>query len=297
MGVWNGKQRRFCNAVVAFGILSCFQVTAAQAQSLQWGMWGEPPERSKLGSGLTTAALPKLQGPDLTKPGGRPNIAALSPKTVTFANGMKPGSVVIDTAGRRLYYTLSDAQAYVYPIAVGKQGFAWSGIESVSRVEQWPDWVPPPEMHKRKPGLPVRMAGGLNNPLGARAIYLGNTLYRIHGTNDPKSIGSASSSGCFRMNNAHVVHLAGLVGSGTTVYVMRSLPKSGIVMPPAAPPASAVASQQGETKDAKAAAGAPAAPQAEAPAAAGEAQPQQGAPAPQQPEAKPQAPSDGAQKI
>jgi len=204
----------------------------ASAQSLsQFGNWGEAPERSAKSPSF-------LGGPAVVKPaalasgGARPSISPKAPQTVAFANGFQPGSIVIDTAGRKLYYTLSSGSAYVYPIAVGKQGFAWTGVERVSRIEDWPDWIPPKEMHQRKSGLPLRMTGGLSNPLGAKAIYLGNTLYRIHGTNDSGSIGSASSSGCFRMHNAQVVHLAQHINAGTVVYVMRRLPKSGIVMPP-----------------------------------------------------------------
>jgi lipoprotein-anchoring transpeptidase ErfK/SrfK len=223
------------SALVAGACLVAFGFAApASAQSLgQFGMWGEAPERSARPSYLGA-------GPAIAKPaalasgGGRPSITPRTPQTISFQNGFDPGSIVIDTAGRKLYYTLSASSAYVYPIAVGKQGFAWSGVERVSRIEDWPDWIPPKEMHQRKAGLPLRMTGGLNNPLGAKAIYLGSTLYRIHGTNDAKSIGSASSSGCFRMNNAHVVHLAEHVNASTVVYVMKRLPKSGTVMPPAA---------------------------------------------------------------
>lgn len=217
--------------VVAFGFAS-----SASAQGLsQYGMWGDAPPRagkSYLGAEPAIVAGPK----SLSSGGGRPSISPKTPQTTSFQNGFEPGSVVIDTAGRKLYYTLSQSSAYVYPIAVGKEGFSWSGVEHVSRIVDWPDWIPPKEMHQRKRGLPLRMTGGLNNPLGAKAIYLGNTLYRIHGTNDAKSIGTASSSGCFRMNNAHVVHLAEHVGPGTTVYVMRRLPKSGPVMPPVSAP-------------------------------------------------------------
>jgi len=217
---------------MAFGVAAALlsAVSPAGAQGLsQFGMWGEAPERS---------ARSSLGGPAMVKPaalasgGARPSIVPKAPQTIAFQNGFAPGSIVIDTAGRKLYYTLSQSSAYVYPIAVGKQGFAWSGVERVSRIEDWPDWIPPKEMHQRKSGLPLRMTGGLNNPLGAKAIYLGSTLYRIHGTNDSKSIGSASSSGCFRMHNEHVVHLAEQVNAGTVVYVMRRLPKSGPVMPP-----------------------------------------------------------------
>jgi lipoprotein-anchoring transpeptidase ErfK/SrfK len=207
-------------------------VAPASAQGLsQYGNWGEAPPRA--GGPSYLGATPAVTGAALSQGGGRPSIVPKSPQTARFQNGFAPGSIVIDTAGRKLYYTLSKSSAYVYPIAVGKQGFAWTGVERVSRIEDWPDWIPPAEMRQRKPGLPVRMTGGIRNPLGAKAIYLGNTLYRIHGTNDSKSIGSASSSGCFRMHNEHVVHLAEHVNAATTVYVMKRLPTSGVVMPPA----------------------------------------------------------------
>jgi lipoprotein-anchoring transpeptidase ErfK/SrfK len=156
--------------------------------------------------------------------GGQPHISAVAPPKVSFPNKYAAGSIVIDTAGRRLYYVLSSTTAYRYPIAVGKQGFAWSGVEKISRKVDWPDWYPPAEMRARKPGLPVHMTGGVRNPLGAKALYLGNTLYRIHGTNDVSSIGTATSSGCIRMTNGNVTHLASLAGIGTTVYVLKRLP-------------------------------------------------------------------------
>src|SRR5690606_17011715 len=159
--------------------------------------------------------------------GPRPHISAVAPPVVSFPNSYGKGTIVIDTAGRSLYYVLSPQRAYRYPVSVGKTGFSWTGTQSISRKVSWPDWYPPEEMRKRSPELPVRMTGGIRNPLGAMALYLGNTLYRIHGTNDVKSIGRAASSGCFRMRNAHVLHLARLAGVGTTVKVVRSLPRGG----------------------------------------------------------------------
>ncbi|MEQ1714843.1 MAG: L,D-transpeptidase [Hyphomicrobium sp.] len=156
--------------------------------------------------------------------GPRPSIGAVAPPKVAFSNGYGAGSIVIDTAGRKLYYVLSSSQAYRYPIAVGKDGFKWTGTHKISNEADWPDWRPPAEMRERKPGLPEVMTGGIRNPLGAKALYLGNSLYRIHGTNDVKSIGTASSSGCFRMMNGHVVHLASIAGVGTTVRVLSKLP-------------------------------------------------------------------------
>jgi lipoprotein-anchoring transpeptidase ErfK/SrfK len=167
------------------------------------------------------------RGPDgkpIGKDGGpQPIVQATAPPIVAFSAQYAPGSIVIDTGARKLYFVRGSMSAFAYPIGVGREGFSWTGTEKVSRVADWPDWYPPAEMRKRKPELPERMLGGLNNPLGAKAIYLGNTLYRIHGTNDPKSIGRAESSGCFRMLNAHVMHLASLVQVGANVTVVRSL--------------------------------------------------------------------------
>jgi len=158
-----------------------------------------------------------------TKGGSRPYIQAVAPPVVAFSGPYAQGSIVIDTSKRKLYYVLSSSSAYAYSIGVGRQGFGWSGKEKVSRIADWPDWYPPADMRKRKPELPERMLGGIRNPFGAKAIYLGNTLYRIHGTNEPKSIGRAESSGCFRMLNENVLHLASLVRVGTEVTVVRSL--------------------------------------------------------------------------
>lgn len=155
--------------------------------------------------------------------GARPDINAIAPEVTSFSAPFAPGSIVIDTGARKLYLVRNVGSAFVYPIGVGRDGFSWTGTEKVSRIGDWPDWYPPAEMRKRRPELPERMLGGLNNPLGAKAIYLGNTLYRIHGTNDPKSIGRAESSGCFRMLNGHVLDLASRVAVGADVTVVRSL--------------------------------------------------------------------------
>jgi lipoprotein-anchoring transpeptidase ErfK/SrfK len=155
--------------------------------------------------------------------GPRPPIAPVAPPVVAMSGSYATGSIIIDTSARKLYHVVRPGAAFAYPIGVGREGFSWTGSEKVSRITDWPDWYPPAEMRKRKPELPERMMGGLNNPLGAKAIYLGNTLYRIHGTNDPRSIGKAESSGCFRMLNAHVLHLASRVQTGTQVTVVTSL--------------------------------------------------------------------------
>jgi lipoprotein-anchoring transpeptidase ErfK/SrfK len=270
---------RIAALLVGASFVTLAAAAPASAQSLSlYGNWGEAPERSSKPPSMLGASPSMMKPTALASGGGRPSISPKTPQTTSFQNGFQPGSIVIDTAGRKLYYTLSSSSAYVYPIAVGKQGFAWSGVERVSRIEDWPDWIPPKDMHERKGGLPLRMTGGLNNPLGAKAIYLGNTLYRIHGTNDASSIGSASSSGCFRMNNAHVVHLAEHINAGTVVYVMRRLPKSGVIMPPGGAP------KVQEVKQAPA----EAAPATEANPPAAQAPAQPPAAQPQTPEAAPQ---------
>ncbi len=166
-----------------------------------------------------------VQFPKIMEGGGRPAISPQTPPQVRFA-GYAPGSIIIDTSARALYYVTAANTAYRYPISVGREGFTWRGTEKISRVADWPDWHPPAEMRQRDPRLPEKMTGGVNNPLGAKALYLGNTLYRIHGTNDARSIGYAASSGCFRMMNAHVLHLASLAGVGTTVTVLDRLPRN-----------------------------------------------------------------------
>lgn len=131
----------------------------------------------------------------------------------------RPGSIIINTKERKLYFVDSPGRAIQYSIGVGRIGFTWAGVHRVSAKKEWPGWTPPPQMRKRQPGLPAYMPGGINNPLGARAIYLGSTLYRIHGSNEPDTIGSSVSSGCFRMHNEDVIDLYNRVSVGATVYV------------------------------------------------------------------------------
>jgi len=143
--------------------------------------------------------------------------------TVLFPTSEAAGTVVIDTGNTALYYVLGGGRAIRYGVGVGREGFTWSGVQSISRKAEWPDWHPPAEMIARQPYLPRFMAGGPGNPLGARAIYLGSSQYRIHGTNDPSTIGKFVSSGCIRMTNEDVVDLFSRVDVGTKVVV---LPKS-----------------------------------------------------------------------
>jgi lipoprotein-anchoring transpeptidase ErfK/SrfK len=191
---------------------------------------------------------------DVREGGPRPAIAAVAPATIAFPHSFAANSIVIDVGERKLYYVLSDNRAYAYPIGVGREGFGWTGTEPVSRKQAWPDWHPPPEMRERDPSLPEKMTGGLKNPLGAMALYLGNSLYRIHGTNDAKSIGRAESSGCFRMLNSAVLHLASITEIGTPVTVVGALPPQQVsrapqmrpdtVKPRALPPAPSVATDR-----------------------------------------------------
>jgi lipoprotein-anchoring transpeptidase ErfK/SrfK len=178
--------------------------------------------------------------PIISSGGARPVIQSQAPEKIAFESNFVPNSIVIDAAARKLYFILSGTEAYEYPIAVGREGFTWTGTEVISRQQAWPDWHPPKEMIARDPRLPDKMTGGIRNPLGALALYLGKTLYRIHGTNDAKSIGRAASSGCFRMLNEHVLHLASIAPIGTAVTVVKRLPR-GLTMsePPPPPPGSA----------------------------------------------------------
>ncbi|MGE0764858.1 MAG: L,D-transpeptidase [Hyphomicrobiaceae bacterium] len=161
--------------------------------------------------------------PKVLSGGAQPSIAPISPQRVGFQSRYEPGTIVIDTAGRQLLLVQDGGSALRYPISVGRVGFSWTGEEKISRIAAWPDWHPPAEMRERDPKLPEKMTGGIRNPLGAKALYLGNTLYRIHGTNDAKSIGRAQSSGCFRMLNGHVLDLAERVKVGAKVVVVSSL--------------------------------------------------------------------------
>jgi lipoprotein-anchoring transpeptidase ErfK/SrfK len=141
-------------------------------------------------------------------------------QTVSYFTREAPGTIVIDTPQHFLYLVEPGGRAMRYGIGVGRPGFTWSGIHTVSSKKEWPDWVPPKEMIERQPGLPHFMAGGPNNPLGARALYLGSTLYRIHGSNEPWTIGHNVSSGCIRMRNVDVIDLYERVKIGTKVVVL-----------------------------------------------------------------------------
>jgi lipoprotein-anchoring transpeptidase ErfK/SrfK len=146
--------------------------------------------------------------------------ARLKRQFVSYPTRETPGTVIIDTPNTYLYYVLPGGRAIRYGIGVGRDGFTWSGVQSVTKKAEWPDWTPPPEMIARQPYLPRHMAGGPGNPLGARAMYLGGTVYRIHGTNAPETIGTHVSSGCIRLTNEDVSDLYTRVNIGTKVIVL-----------------------------------------------------------------------------
>lgn len=151
----------------------------------------------------------------------QPVASAIPRETVSFDGGEAPGTIVVRTGERRLYLVLPDHQALKYGVGVGRPGFSWSGVTRIANKREWPDWTPPPQMLRRRPDLPRHMEGGLDNPLGARAMYLAGTLYRIHGSNEPDTIGQAVSSGCIRMTNDDVIDLYSRARVGARVVVTR----------------------------------------------------------------------------
>ncbi len=214
-----------------FGVGWSLASTAANAQGASWmaEAFGEEFDNYGGSSNLQPApAQPRYTFgpkafPTIMQGGPRPYVPPIVPKYTALSNSEEVGTILIDSEARKLYLTISKTEAYVYPISVGREGFDWTGTEKISRVARWPDWHPPAEMRLRDPRLPKKMHGGIKNPLGAVALYLGDTLYRIHGTNDPDTIGQAASSGCFRMLNGHAVHLARKVKIGATVKVLPSI--------------------------------------------------------------------------
>ena len=187
---------------------------------------------------VTTSANAQALGYASTQPGAFPSDQAMTdPSTEATEDGVlperlrrttvalntseAPGTIIIDTGNTALYYVLGGGRAIRYGVGVGREGFTWAGTQTISRKAEWPDWHPPAEMIKRQPYLPRFMAGGPGNPLGARAMYLGTTVYRIHGTNRPDTIGTAISSGCSRLVNADVADLYNRVPVGTKVIIRQ----------------------------------------------------------------------------
>lgn len=195
----------------------------SSAQTAPQGSDGRP---------MTVMALPADEQPEV---GPRKELPErLRRKEVSFVTKEPPGTIVVDTPNTQLYYVLGNNRAIRYGVRVGRDGFTWTGVQKITRKAEWPDWHPPPEMIERQPYLPRFMAGGDGNPLGARAMYLGSTVYRIHGTNQPSTIGQFVSSGCIGMLNEDVTDLFDRVKVGTRV----------VVLPGGAPPATTTAAAQ-----------------------------------------------------
>ena len=191
----------------------------------------QAPPTSPDGRPMTIAALPPEEQPEAAPAQLSPNLRR---QEVAFVTKEPAGTIVVDTPNTYLYYVLGNGRAIRYGVRVGRDGFTWTGVQKISKKSEWPDWFPPSEMIERQPYLPRFMAGGPGNPLGARAMYLGNTVYRIHGTNQPSTIGKFVSSGCIGMLNEDVSDLFDRVKVGTRV----------VVLPGGPPPGTATASAQ-----------------------------------------------------
>jgi lipoprotein-anchoring transpeptidase ErfK/SrfK len=178
---------------------------------------GQPATTGSIPPG-TIAALPPEDQPEIGKPKELP--PQFRRQVVNYQTKHPAGTIIIDTPSTFLYYVNGDGTAIRYGIGVGRDGFTWQGTEKVTRMAEWPDWHPPAEMIERQPYLPRFMAGGESNPMGARALYLGKTIYRVHGTNQPSTIGQFVSSGCIRMLNEDVMDLYTRVKVGTKVVVL-----------------------------------------------------------------------------
>lgn len=193
------KTFRYLIAVVAAALLSLSLIapaSAARVYNPDTNQWQEPSVARANGRG-----------------------SSIRKTVVDYEGKYSPGTIVIETSERRLYFVMPDGKAMKYGIGVGRDGFRWSGVHRISRKAEWPGWTPPPQMRKRVPGLPAYMPGGPDNPLGARAMYIGSTLYRVHGTSEPWTIGQAVSSGCIRLTNEDVVDLYDRVDVGARIII------------------------------------------------------------------------------
>jgi lipoprotein-anchoring transpeptidase ErfK/SrfK len=208
----------------AVGVAPAAGVTGALPQQPAVGADGRP---------VQLAALPPEEQPEAAPAQLPPNLRR---QEVAFATKEPAGTIVVDTSNTHLYYVLGGGRAIRYGVRVGRDGFTWNGVQKISRKAEWPDWHPPTEMIERQPYLPRFMAGGPGNPLGARAMYLGSTIYRIHGTNQPSTIGKFVSSGCIGMLNEDVSDLFERAKVGTRVVVLPGGPPPGTTTASAAPP-------------------------------------------------------------
>jgi lipoprotein-anchoring transpeptidase ErfK/SrfK len=196
----------------------------------------DPYDRSALHS-LFQQVTPDADAPRASSPYATDEALVEAPsrfrrQVVAYDTREAPGTIIIDTPNTYLYYVLGNGRAIRYGIGVGREGFTWSGTQTVARKTEWPDWHPPAEMIARQPYLPRFMSGGPGNPLGARAMYLGNTMYRIHGTNAPETIGQRVSSGCIRLTNEDVVDLFNRVSVGAKVVVLPDSGYRSTALPP-----------------------------------------------------------------
>ena len=202
-------------AAAAFGVLAigatAFSTPATAAPLPLFPFFLPPPIQA---APPPVAAAPQDEDQAFELP------ARLRRQVVSYPTREAPGTVIIDTPNTYLYLVLGNGQAMRYGIGIGRDGFTWSGTQTITRKAEWPAWTPPPEMIARQPYLPRHMAGGPGNPLGARAMYLGGTIYRIHGTNAPETIGTRVSSGCLRLTNEDVKDLYSRVSVGTKVIVL-----------------------------------------------------------------------------
>jgi lipoprotein-anchoring transpeptidase ErfK/SrfK len=191
-----------------------------------------PPATDSQGRPMTVATLPPEEQPDAGPVQLPPNLRR---QEVAFSTKEPAGTIIVDTPNTYLYYVLGNGRAIRYGVRVGREGFTWTGVQKITKKTEWPDWFPPSEMIERQPYLPRFMAGGPGNPLGARAMYLGSTVYRIHGTNQPSTIGKFVSSGCIGMLNDDVSDLFDRVKVGTRVVVWPGNPPASTATASAAP--------------------------------------------------------------
>ena len=211
-----------CGFALAAILLPAGLATPAMSQTLGYAGYAAAPSQGSFWSDQQALPTPGAVEDESDSTAVLPE--RLQRKVVSYETREAPGTIVIDTGNTVLYYVLGHGRAIRYGVGVGREGFTWSGVQTVTRKAAWPDWQPPAEMIARQPYLPRFVAGGPGNPLGAAAMYLGSSAYRIHGTNDPSTIGKFVSSGCIRLTNEDVQDLATRVSIGTKVVV---LPKHG----------------------------------------------------------------------
>ena len=200
-------------------------VLATSAQAYEGSFFLDPPDKS-VKAGASAPIEPAAYGDGSADPAYAPSDADIRPmqspiprEVVSYDGAYPVGTIVVSTTEKRLYLVLPDHQALRYGVGVGRPGFEWSGSKTITAKREWPDWTPPAAMIKRHPEIPHHMAGGVANPLGARALYLGHSEYRIHGSNEPDTIGQAVSSGCIRMTNDDVADLYDRVKVGTRAII------------------------------------------------------------------------------